>query len=106
MSLRLPEPLPYDYVDKMIEQTYKFTHDVWTDNDGIEWETHHCRFRNPTKHTSTFPRSFFNTIPLPEYHFEEDEEGYVDGTDLNFGFYWRAEPLTEDEFEFVMDDLG
>lgn len=106
MSLKLPEPLPYSYVDKMLDLTYKFSHDVWEDHEGIEWESHSCRFQETQRPTSTYPRSMFNTIPLPRYDWmEEDEEGYVDGTELTSGFCWRAEPLSDEELEYLIENL-
>lgn len=96
MTLRLPEPLPYDFVDEMIDESTDFTSYCRLEDNRTVW------YANPHDYDwGNFVRALveFND-DLEVYEDDdliEDEEGYVDGHELRWGMFWCANEWTEED---------
>lgn len=99
MSLRIPEPLPYDYVDEYIDSQFFFT-DSKEYYDGASLIAHHCEPRMGTGRNQSFPQLM---IDLKEdSYYETDPDGYL--TEWNGSgdsMYWIAEWSDEDTEEYL-----
>lgn len=101
MKLKLPEPLSYDVVDQMIDETWTFRVDEWEDTDHNTNET--TRFtqwvcRPKIGAISNWGRDLFELVTDVPDDNEEDEDGYVDWP-YSHGMVWTTRAWTEEELD-------
>lgn len=73
--LKLPEPLPYEFVDEMIDDTVRFAKDEWTDDDGEFYLWYATGWDG---RTSNYGRKMFDLIQdVPAREYVYDKDGYI-----------------------------
>ena len=102
MTLKLPTPLPYDFVDQMLDEELKFGSDQ--DDDTIIWWCYR-RDTDPKAGrflTSNYGRQMFELLDDHEDKQTEDAEGYVTVYHLSKGMCWTATELTDEEVDSLL----
>lgn len=104
MSVKLPTPLPYDYVDQLIDDSFEFFDETYTDHEGNHVK-HFFAHRTGNQYRGNFSRLMFSFHDTGYDSIEEDEDGfaYIE-YDLG-GMNWRAEPLTDKELEYLLENM-
>jgi hypothetical protein len=103
MTLKLPEPLPYDYVDELIssETTFKVrTVDIFVEEDGDYWPMNYFTAIPTDDGRITNTRNQLMAIKMDHFESEEEEEenGYVNWR--GGGWRWDADGgFTEEELD-------
>lgn len=97
MTLKLPIPLPYDYVDELLDETYVFTVTELSDDQVIC----EARFRDPARRTGNYSRLLFSLLD-DSIDSEEDEDGYVNYPYSHDGMVWTAEGLSKEEINEIL----
>jgi hypothetical protein len=102
MTLKLPTPLPYDVVDQLIDEEFKFGKETFED-EIIWW----CQRRNPDYTagrplTSNYGRSLFELLDDYDGRRTEDADGYVTVRHVSKGMRWTAQELTDEEIDEVL----
>lgn len=119
MTVKLPESLPYDFVDEMIDEQVFFRCDFWkrVDEDTNEIITKYriaCRRfpddideEDEEPNISNWGRELFEILCDSEKYagYEEDEDGYTNYPYSN-GMVWTAKELSEQEIEGRLGYLG
>jgi len=95
--LKLPEPLPYDAVDELINETLVFETYQWIDPETKEEWSVPVAYYLDGHRVSNYRRQMAEVLDDIGYlvHKEEDEDGYVDGSSVS-GMCWIAEWSDED----------
>lgn len=114
MTLRLPEPLPYDFVDQMIDDTVEFQSHEWTESEtvgDIQYITQYKAITAvPTTGCSTrgnVVRGMFQVVNDSDTHcFDKNEEGreYLENW---FGGQEHivSEDLPDEELDMILDGI-
>ena len=98
--------MPYDVIDKWLDEEYNFGHDIFEDNSDPEqmievqvpWAT-----RKDKSPVSCWSRPMYQLMNTKSYDtYDEDENGYVEFTP-EMGFVWTAEEWTD---EMIDQHLG
>lgn len=100
MRLRAPKPLPYKYVDRLIDETYEFHTSVYgSEDDGLVLHT--CSHRQ-REDLHNYDRLVFEVINEDHEYYasQEDEDGYHPWH--GGGMEWIAE-WTDEDTERVLD---
>jgi hypothetical protein len=100
--LKLPEPLPYDYVDELIDSTTEFVYEEWLyddeDPEGVvmcAWSAHRIG-----RQATNEPRTMYDLMDDSPYWYEEDEDGYLMSDDVAYkAMEWSAEEITEADID-------
>lgn len=92
MKLKLPKPLPYDFIDQMIDENIDFY------DEPHEEEGYIIHFAEPRYGDyGSEGRSLFS---LEDSIFLGDEQEYVEWSGWSGdAWWWTAKELTEDELE-------
>lgn len=99
MTLRLPEPLPYDYVDALIDSRLTFQEKVYhlfMDCDEVTVIIAYPRGIDARRGNTM--RMMMELIDDHPKSLDEDSEGYAH-TPMDFSFLYTAEPMTEEEVD-------
>jgi hypothetical protein len=107
-TLKLPEPLPYDFVDALIDEQISFFEDTDSElHEGIVYSVTRiwCRPVTATEFDpglSNWGRSMFEVVSDGYSFLGEDEEGYSDTSALAYlsGMCWTAKELTDEEIDY------
>lgn len=103
MTLKLGEPLDYDYVDELLDNNYMWVDYIGGYEEGCPVVYHNAFLLNENFNTikrSTFSNLMFE-LKEDEEHLtfhEEDEEGYIHYRG-HFTYTWKAEEMTEEEID-------
>lgn len=92
---KLPTPLPYDYVDELLDETYNFV-DKTGYYSGDVVRTHYA-FRKDNKPRSTTPNSLISW-KYDYYGGDNYESESIEWHGLG-GYEYTAEPFTEEELD-------
>lgn len=104
MSTRLPESLPYKYIDEYLDGKFVFNTYTYTDHEDVEWTAYSAQLRDSGRYRGNYARQMIGLVDDTMGGWEEDEEGYIN-YEGSFGMVWRAEPLTEEELDFLLDEM-
>ena len=104
MSTKLPEPLPYEYVDELIDSEIEFEQFLHTTPEKDELIVFTATYRDRHRYRGNFSRDLISLIEVNYDFVEEDEEGFCDLPHAS-GMKWRAQELTEEEIERILDDM-
>lgn len=103
MTLRLPEPLPYDFVDELIDSQFEFKSHEYKDENGWWWVRHAAKPRDARKRkTRNVPRILVQLLDDNKWEtissYEVDDEGYVKDTEMDIGILHRvSRPVTDEK---------
>jgi len=99
-KLRLPPSLSYDEVDEMIDLEASFEVETF-EIDDVRYRQH-FGYRTGHRPVGNYSRPMFELLNDPSFP-AEDEEGYVTWIGSGSAMNWKAQPLTEDEIDEVLD---
>lgn len=117
MTLRLPEPLPYDYVDELLDNDYVWATAWFMDTEDelgnvypeeVRMTYSYARRLDEQFRTSVsnYPNPFMEVKGEINYDaYAEDKEGYIDFPS-EYGFSWTAEEWDDqkvDEYLKLLD---
>lgn len=113
MTLKLPEPLPYDFIDEWLDETYKFSTETYEDlfdengrrhDQPITYQYQVCERRTDDEFggVSNFIRPIFELCKNADYsHLPYDEEGYVTYSGLG-GWWCPMVELTDEAIDIIL----
>lgn len=104
MTLKLPEPLPYDYVDELIDNNFKFRYHKYeqkqTDGTRIEVGRWLCWHRD---HRRTQVSRPFMSMESDITRKDNLEDDYIYWGGSGGAMYWYAEEMNDEDIDHYLE---